>query len=227
MMRYAPDDTNTEEKKQFWFLRGLHHGIRQVVAGCEFPTLRHMVNRCIAIEREGLDWEDRQRNKRKFESQSRDRNASHFRPRNSFRSGFNQPNANFGNGNNHYSSNRINGGQNQGEASYPRQQPAQEPNTPFAPIVYFACHKVGHKAAYCPEKKKNRTPGPASESATKPVEASRTANRGRLTHLTAREARDASYAMTGPAAEEKTDDQDYKESQEFYEEHPGSHPSMT
>jgi len=77
------------------------------------------------------------------------------------------------------------------------QQPAQEPNTPFAPIVCFACHKVGHKAAYCPEKKKNRMPGPASGSATKPVEASRTANRWRLTHLTAREARDASYAMTG------------------------------
>ena len=28
MMKYAPDDTNTEEKKQFWFHRGLHHGIR-------------------------------------------------------------------------------------------------------------------------------------------------------------------------------------------------------
>jgi len=25
MMRYAPDDTNTEEKKQFWFHCGLHH----------------------------------------------------------------------------------------------------------------------------------------------------------------------------------------------------------
>jgi hypothetical protein len=109
MMRYTPDDTNTEQKKQFWFLRGLHHGIRQVVT------------RCIAIERERLDWEDRQRNKRKFESQPRDRNASHFPPRNSFRSGFNQPNSNSGNGNSHYSRNRINGGQSQGEASYPRQ----------------------------------------------------------------------------------------------------------
>jgi hypothetical protein len=28
MMRYAPDDTNTDQKKQFWFLRGLHHGLR-------------------------------------------------------------------------------------------------------------------------------------------------------------------------------------------------------
>jgi hypothetical protein len=28
MMRYTPDDTNTDQKKQFWFLRGLHHGLR-------------------------------------------------------------------------------------------------------------------------------------------------------------------------------------------------------
>jgi hypothetical protein len=27
MMRYAADDTITKEKKQFWFLRRLHHGI--------------------------------------------------------------------------------------------------------------------------------------------------------------------------------------------------------
>jgi len=102
MMRYAPDDTNTEEKKQFMFLRGLHPGIHQVVDGCEFPTLRHMVNRCIAIERERLDWEDRQRNKRKFESQPRYRNTSRFPPRNSFRSAFNQPNASLGNGDSQY-----------------------------------------------------------------------------------------------------------------------------
>jgi hypothetical protein len=28
MMRYAPEDTNLEQKKQFWFLRGLHRGLR-------------------------------------------------------------------------------------------------------------------------------------------------------------------------------------------------------
>jgi hypothetical protein len=52
MMRYAADDTNTKEKKQFWFLRGLHHGIRQIVTGCEYPSLRSLVNRAIALERE-------------------------------------------------------------------------------------------------------------------------------------------------------------------------------
>jgi hypothetical protein len=52
MMRYAADGTNTEEKKQFWFLRGLHHGICQIVTGCEYPSLRSLVNRAIAVERE-------------------------------------------------------------------------------------------------------------------------------------------------------------------------------
>jgi hypothetical protein len=28
MMRYAPEDTILERKKQFWFLRGHHRGLR-------------------------------------------------------------------------------------------------------------------------------------------------------------------------------------------------------
>jgi hypothetical protein len=74
MMRYAPDDTNTEEKKQFWFLRGLHHGIRQIVMGCEYPSFRSLVNCAITVERERIGLEDRQRNKkRKADHQVRDR----------------------------------------------------------------------------------------------------------------------------------------------------------
>jgi hypothetical protein len=52
MMRYAADDTNTREKKQFWFLRGLHHVIRQIVTGCDYPSLCSLVNRAIAVGRE-------------------------------------------------------------------------------------------------------------------------------------------------------------------------------
>jgi hypothetical protein len=59
MMRYAVDDTNTKEKKHFWFLRGLHHGIRQIVTGCDYPSLCSLVNRAIAVETERIGWEDR------------------------------------------------------------------------------------------------------------------------------------------------------------------------
>jgi hypothetical protein len=33
MMRYASEDTNLEQKKQIWFLRGPHHGLRQGTEG--------------------------------------------------------------------------------------------------------------------------------------------------------------------------------------------------
>jgi hypothetical protein len=32
--------------------------------GCEYPSLRSLVNRAIAVERERLGWEDRQHNKK-------------------------------------------------------------------------------------------------------------------------------------------------------------------
>jgi hypothetical protein len=99
MMRYAPDDTNTEEKKQFWFLRGLHHGIRQIVMGCEYPSFRSLVNCAITVERERIGLEDRQRNKkRKADHQVCDRpfqkarNAPPLPPRSGFHSGPSQPN---------------------------------------------------------------------------------------------------------------------------------------
>ena len=52
------------------------------------------------------------------------------------------------------------------------------------------------RCAYCPEKKKNRTPGPVSGSASQSTQTPRTADRGRLTYLTGRETRDAPCTMT-------------------------------
>jgi hypothetical protein len=39
MMRYAPDDTNTDQKKQFWFLQGLHYGLCQALKASEHKSL--------------------------------------------------------------------------------------------------------------------------------------------------------------------------------------------
>jgi translation initiation factor 2 beta subunit (eIF-2beta)/eIF-5 len=52
MMRYAPVDTNLEQEKQFWFLRGLHHGRRRGPKAGEHNSLRHLVIRAIALEGE-------------------------------------------------------------------------------------------------------------------------------------------------------------------------------
>ena len=112
MMRHAADDTNTEEKKQFWFHHGLHHGIRHMVAGCEFTMLRHMVNRCIAIEKERLGWEDRQCNKKRRADQQicdcslqKPRGATPPPSRNNYHPSSNPPNRGFGGGNHQYNHN--------------------------------------------------------------------------------------------------------------------------
>ena len=52
MMRYVPDETDTEEKKMFWFHRGLNYEIRIILAGDEYSSLMSMVNRAIAVEKE-------------------------------------------------------------------------------------------------------------------------------------------------------------------------------
>jgi hypothetical protein len=58
MMRYAPEDTNPEQKKQFWFLRGLHHGLHQGLMASEHKTLRHLMNCAIAPEDDRRGRED-------------------------------------------------------------------------------------------------------------------------------------------------------------------------
>jgi hypothetical protein len=52
MMRYAPENTNLEQKKQFWILRGLHHGRRRGPKAGEHNSLRHLVIRAITLKDE-------------------------------------------------------------------------------------------------------------------------------------------------------------------------------
>jgi hypothetical protein len=58
MMRYAPENTNLEQKKQFWFLRGLHHGHRRGLEASELNSLRHLVIRAITLKYERRSRED-------------------------------------------------------------------------------------------------------------------------------------------------------------------------
>jgi hypothetical protein len=58
MMCYAPEDTNLEQKKQFWFLRGLHRSLRQGLKASEHNSLRHLVIRAITLKDERRGRED-------------------------------------------------------------------------------------------------------------------------------------------------------------------------
>ena len=105
MMRYAKDDTNTDEKKQFWFLRGLHHGLRQGLKASEHKSLRHLVNRAIALEEERRGHKEHMKGKKRLGDQDHhDRSFQRLRSRQSnllrgsFRSGHNQSGCNFNGG---------------------------------------------------------------------------------------------------------------------------------
>jgi hypothetical protein len=105
MMRYAPDDTNTDQKKQFWFLRGLRHGLLQALKASEHKSLRHLVNRAIAVQDERRGHEERMRGKKRMGGQDQP-NQSFQEPksgqsnmlRGSYRSGHNQLGHGFGGG---------------------------------------------------------------------------------------------------------------------------------
>jgi hypothetical protein len=68
MMRYAPENTNLEQKKQFWFLRGLHPGLHQGLKASELKTLCHLVIRAITLKDE-RSHEDRKKNRKRIGDQ--------------------------------------------------------------------------------------------------------------------------------------------------------------
>jgi hypothetical protein len=109
MKRYAPEDP-LEQKKQFWFLRGLHHGLRQGLKASELKSLRRLVTRAITLKDERRSREDHIKDMKRMgdrdhfdRSSQRPRDGQPAMMRGNFRSGINQHGSNFRGGNNYYS----------------------------------------------------------------------------------------------------------------------------
>jgi hypothetical protein len=105
MMWNAPDNTNTDQKKQFYFLQGLHHGLHQALKASGHKSLRHLVNRSIAVEDERRSHEERMRGKKRTgdrdlhdRSFQKPRSGQRNMLRGSYRPGHNQPGRGFGGG---------------------------------------------------------------------------------------------------------------------------------
>jgi hypothetical protein len=61
LSRYAPEDVNTDAKRQYRFLRGLVDPLHYQLMNHTFPTFQHLIDREIMIERKRRDMEDRKR----------------------------------------------------------------------------------------------------------------------------------------------------------------------
>jgi hypothetical protein len=61
LSRYAPEDVNTDAKRQYRFLRGLVDPLQYQLMNHTFPTFQHLIDRAIMIERKCKEMEDRKR----------------------------------------------------------------------------------------------------------------------------------------------------------------------
>jgi hypothetical protein len=77
LSRYAPDDINTDEKKQDVFLNGLNDDIQSHLLNTDYADIQHMVDKAIVIENKIKEMEKDGKRKVSFSGQS---SGSNVRP---------------------------------------------------------------------------------------------------------------------------------------------------
>jgi hypothetical protein len=55
MMRYAPGEIDTKNKKMYYFKKGLNSCLKVALSGHAYCTLREMVNKVLEMERDRLE----------------------------------------------------------------------------------------------------------------------------------------------------------------------------
>jgi hypothetical protein len=50
LSRHAPDDVDTDEKKQAWFLNGLNDGLANALKARDFTNFQDMVDKALVLE---------------------------------------------------------------------------------------------------------------------------------------------------------------------------------
>jgi hypothetical protein len=50
LSHYAPDNMDTDEKKQDWFLNGLNDGLTYALEACDFINFQDMVDKALILE---------------------------------------------------------------------------------------------------------------------------------------------------------------------------------
>jgi hypothetical protein len=61
LSRYAPNNMDTNEKKQVWFLNGLNDGLAYALEARDFVNFQDMVDKALVLETEGELWNERER----------------------------------------------------------------------------------------------------------------------------------------------------------------------
>ena len=194
-MRYAPDESNTEKKKMYFFKKGLSTRLKVALSGHTCYTLREMVNKALEMQRDRLE-ADAQYKEKKCWSESSSRGPAPRRPRAHV-----PPPSCPRTAQGAAPAPSRGGGTHTANYHRPTQScPVQSTSmwkatalttTGIVPFACFNCGQPGHKAAHYPAKTAppsapaSTMQAPSQDTLRKPAVG---ATRGGLTHLTAQDA---------------------------------------
>ena len=210
LSRYAPDETDTNEKRKERFLNGLHDEMQTVLVNIPFADLEALVDS--AIQMEGKLHQANENRKRRMMNQNGPHHTQKYRNNSSggFTPRHNKPTAqtyrpNYPNNNggppkpgNHNSNN--NHGNNNNPNTGPRTGSNAVPVTPKdkSTITCYECGTAGHYSNECPKKLAKIAPNtaaPAQQQRRFAARRNQNNHNGRLYHMNATEAQEAPQAM--------------------------------
>jgi hypothetical protein len=163
LARYAPDDVSTDAKRQSEFMRGLNDEISIQLVAVRYNSYQELLDRAVVVESKHMRMENRKRKNdhnvynqglhRKTRT-SQDGNGNSGHPRNGGNGHNNHGrNGHHHNGHkseNHHNSGKGNGHNNGGNNGRNNKNFVKKD---ISQVECFKCHKNGHYANDCPERK--------------------------------------------------------------------------
>jgi len=204
MMRYAPRECVVDEKsKMYYFRKGLNTRIKLALSGNPSYTLREMINKTIEIEKDRLEADALNINRKKHRSKGTSRAPPSHRPRTRAplppRPRVTQEVAQgLSRGGGTYTANYYHPAPTRLASSPSMVKATASTPTSSVPITCFDCGQPGHRALECPMKK-TAIPMASTTKKTRgtPYNGLAGVSRSNLIHLTAEDAQAAPDVVYG------------------------------
>jgi hypothetical protein len=216
LSRYAPEDVNTDAKRQYRLLRGLVDPLQYQLMNHTFPTFQHLIDRAIMTERKRKLMEDRKRkisgpqpgssNRPRFSSNQPQQFRQNQRPPQHQQFQRQYPEHQYQNRQNNQSGRDQFQRQNQQTPcllALANQQNSQATPAQVGNRACFHCGEQGHWVMQCPKKVAQQQSGPnapAKQNVSQPGAGNRSQpryNHGRLNHLEAKAVQETPDMIVG------------------------------